>query len=196
MISNHVRLRVSPLSLSEPSLELDLPGRTCTGLINTHGGQICLMPMNQVPPARLELSSSFGGTFFFSLFSCFPFHFAFFFLPSPPPTTTTFSSCFSFFEPCLLFQRTWETALRDTRNSARQAHDRCPARHPEARMLPRLSCHVDTQGEMVLLPTWPGTSALTECCHQSVTAFAIKTFLFGALARETWHKLNLDWSLT
>lgn len=105
-------------------------------MCNKHSGGALMgrRPMNQMPLARQELSSPFDGTFFspppppplsFVSFYSFPFFFSFLLL-------------FFFSESWLPLQRIWEAALRDARNSARQACCYIPTRHPQVSMLPTL----------------------------------------------------------
>ena len=94
--------------------------------------------MNQghLAQAAIELIISWDFLFFFSPFLLsFPFCPLFFF---PLLFFFSFLSCFLFIsllffslEPGLVLQRTWVTALRVTRSSARQAHYCIPARRPE-----------------------------------------------------------------
>lgn len=119
---------LQPASSVTPSLPKDI------AVCNKHSGGALMgrRPMNQVPLAWQELSSQCDGTFL-SLFPlpCFPwdlsipFHFFSFLL-------------FFFSEPWLPLKRSWEVALRDMRNSTKQACCYIPARHPKVIILPTL----------------------------------------------------------
>lgn len=103
-------------------------------MCNKHSGRALTgrRPMNQVPLARQELSSPFDGAFFFSPPPFLAFLCIFLLLS----TFLFLSAVFS--ESWLPLQRIWEAALRDARNSARQACCYIPTGHPQVSMLPTL----------------------------------------------------------
>lgn len=100
-------------------------------------------------------------------FFCFPFYFnLLFFCLFPSFFYFFFSFHFlllsfflSFFWARLVLQRTWETALRDTENSARQAHGHMPSRRP---WVPELACCVHAGKSGSCYQPWDQAHSLQE----------------------------------
>ena len=119
-------------------------------MYNKHSGRAwsAWSPWIKCTQQRLALSSSLDEIFSFLLllflFSLFPSFFPFLYFVS----FLFFLSFFLYFWVRLVLQRTWEAALRDTRNRVRQAPSCIPARRPEVSA--GQSClTMSTQGEVV-----------------------------------------------